>query len=126
MKLEPGERSILASFSAGPQAETALAALKQAGFEDVQLDRVGRFGYAPDVDGEQPIIAGKESSQAHAVLAPALLDDDTAILMAATPEASGLAGDIADGELPFLVTIVTTDGRLKAAMDLVHKHGGRA
>lgn len=125
VKLNPGERSILAQFAARPDAEQAVQALKQAGFEDSQLDRVGKFGYDPRVDRKRPGITTNETSLANAVLDPALLDDDSRVLMAAFPESSGMSGPNTIDHMPYLVTIVTSDERVQDAVDLILEHGGR-
>lgn len=126
MKLKPGERSILASFEHGPDAEAALKALKQEGFEEAQMDRIGKFGVDPDNDMQRPGIAGNETSMAAATLDPAALDDDSRVLLAATPEASGLSGGSTMFEhRPFLVTVVTTEQQVDDAVRIINEHGGR-
>lgn len=124
MKLNPGERSILASFSAGPKAETALRELKAAGFGTTQLDRVGRYGFRPDTDQQRPAIAGKEESLTAAVLSPAQLDEESAVLLAATPEASGLADPVTEDRGPFLLTVVTDEAGVSEAVEIIQRHGG--
>jgi hypothetical protein len=123
MQLNPGERSVLATFTSGPDAEAATRALAQAGFI-AQMDRIGEFGFRPDLGRIQPAIAGKEPSLVQAVLGPAQLDDDSAILLGASTAASGLSGPSADIP-PFLVTVVTTADRLPAALALLDRHGAR-
>lgn len=124
MKLKPGEQSILASFSSGPDAESCLTALKQAGYPEAQMDRVGNSGYKPDVYELRPAIAGKESSLANVTLDPAQLDDNSRILLAATPDASGMSGGSSDIK-PFLVTVLTSKDRVQDAVDIIQQHGGR-
>lgn len=125
MQLEPGERSILASFMKGPEAEKARDALQAAGYSAVQLDHIAPWGYDPDADQDRPAIRGKESSLVDAVLEPATMDDDTRILMNATNEASGMAGANTTFVPPFLITVVTNDQRLDAAVSILKRHGGR-
>jgi hypothetical protein len=125
MKLEPGERSILASFASGPDAEAALSELKEAGYRTVQMDRIGKFGFRPDVAEQRPILSGKESSLVQAVLQPAQLDDDSAILLGASTEASGMSAPNTADRAPFLVTVVTNEARVQAAVDILHNHGAR-
>ena len=125
MKSEPGERSILASFQSGPAAEQVTEALKQAGFGEVQMDRIGKFGVDPDTDKQRPGIAGNETSMAAAVLDPAALDDDSRVLMAAFPEASGLSGSFTMDHYPFLVTVVTSEEQAQEAEAIIKQHGGR-
>lgn len=125
MKLEPGEHTLMATFESGPQAEEALEALKVAGYSEVQMDRIGKFGRKPDVNEERPAIAGKETSLANATLSPDAIDGNTRILLAATPEASGMSAPGGPDVPPFLVTIVTSNDRVQQAVDIIHKHHGR-
>lgn len=125
MKLNPGERSVLASFASGPQAEKAMAALRDAGFEVAQMDRVGRFGFRPDVEEQRPAISGKESSLVRAVLNPAQLDDESAVLLGATTEASGMSAPDTADNMPFLVTVVTNEERVEEAASICQQNGGR-
>jgi hypothetical protein len=125
MKLAPGERSILARFAHGPEAEQTLMQLKEADFAEVQMDRIGKFGVDPDVDMERPAIAGDEPSLAAATLEPAQMDDNTRILMAAMPEASGMAGPYTADQTPFLVTVLTHQDRVQEAVRIIEENGGR-
>jgi len=126
MKLEPGERSILASFQNGPAAEAAEEALRQAGFTEVQFDQVGAFGFDPEPN-EGRVALGSEGSQVTATLFghERMLGDDVRVLLGATPEASGMAGPLSGNFPSFLVTVVTTENRLNEAVEVVHRHGGR-
>lgn len=126
VKLNPGERSILASFESGGSAEKACAELKQAGITEVQFDHVGGFGYGAGQESGQPAaLRGKESSLVNAVLQPQRLSDETAVLLGATNEASGMAGAPTQTIAPFLVTVVTSEGRVEEAVKVLQKHGGR-
>lgn len=127
MKLEPGERSILASFKAWEEGHEATVALKRAGFETVQIDRVSHYGVDPEADRHRPVL-GDASSLAGSVLwghEKNMSSDSVRILLAATPEASGMSGDgVMDG-YNVLVTVVTTEERLDEAVDLLKRHGAR-
>ncbi|HYG60368.1 MAG TPA: hypothetical protein VD902_20040 [Symbiobacteriaceae bacterium] len=125
MKLEPGERSVLASFKSGPDAEAAKKALQQAGFTEVQMDRIGKFGFRPDLDERRPAISGNESSQVKAILNPGRQDGNTAVLLGATTEVSGMSAPSTQDEMPFLITVVTVEDRLDEAVHLITQHGGR-
>lgn len=125
MKLEPGERSILASFAHGPQAEKAVSALKAAGFTEVQFDRLGKFGFRPDLDEQRPAISGDESSLVKAVLNPGQLDDQSRILLGATTEASGMSAPDTADNMPFLVTVVTDEANVDRGVRIIQEHGGR-
>ena len=126
MKLDPGEHTLLASFAHGPEAEQAVRALKEAGYTDVKLDRIDQAGYQPDIFEERPPTeGGGETSLARAVLKPGQMDGSTRVLLAATPDASGMSGASSDVDMPFLVTIVTRNERVDQAVKLVEKLGGR-
>lgn len=126
MKLERDERSILASFAHGPEAEAAVNALRAAGYTEVQMDRIAESGYKPGSREEKPGIAGNEGSLVDTVLKPDRLDDQSRILLGATTEASGLSAPDSALIAPFLVTIVTNEEGIRPALDIVHQHGGKA
>lgn len=125
MKLEPGERSILASFAFQGNAEEASQALHAAGYNTVQLDRVGRFGVRPEADERRPAIAGSESSNARAVLNPGRMDNNTAILLGASTEVSGMSAPDTADNMPYLVTVVTSEEKVDRAVAIIQEHGGR-
>ncbi|HLN64156.1 MAG TPA: hypothetical protein VK464_21770 [Symbiobacteriaceae bacterium] len=127
MKLRPGERSIFASFGSGPNAEACRDELQQAGFQEVQLDRIGKVGFRPDTFKERPAIAGDETSVTAAVMNPprTALVDDQRPLLAAFPEASGMSSPDTADRAPFLIVVVTTDDRVDEAVSICEKHGGR-
>lgn len=125
MKLDPGERSILSSFSSGPDAEAARDALRQAGFAHVQLDRVGERGFDPEAVRRKPGLGGL--TQTNPVLyghEGVIGDNDARILLAATPAVSGMAGEMSV-EPSFLITVVTTEGRSAEALQILRRHGGQ-
>ncbi|MGE5676412.1 MAG: hypothetical protein ACM3XM_21445 [Mycobacterium leprae] len=124
-KLEPGERSILATFGQDIAAQEAEQELRAAGFNQVGLDRTGAFGYDPRADGDLPAISGKTSSLAKLTLSPSQLGDESRVLMAAMPEASGMAGSPTQLTQPFLLTVVTNDQGYAQAADIIARHGGR-
>lgn len=127
MKLNPGERSILAYFDSGTRAEAAEHLLRQAGFTEVQFDQVGRYGYDEEPNRNRPAIAGGEPSEVTAVLYgnERAMTQDVRVLLNATPSASGMAGVQEEGWRNFLVTVVTTDDRVDEAVKLIQENGGR-
>lgn len=125
MKLEPGEHTLMATFESSNQAEEALKALKAAGFTEAQMDRIGTFGYKKDGGEDRPFPGPNETSVANAVLKPDRLDGNTRVLMAATPEASGMSASGGPDVPPFLVTIVCHNERVDQAVEIIHKHHGR-
>ncbi|HWI60548.1 MAG TPA: hypothetical protein VNT75_01780 [Symbiobacteriaceae bacterium] len=125
MKLEPDERSILASFDHGPAAEAALGALKAAGYSEAQMDRIAESGFKPGSRIEKPGIAGNEPSLTDTVLKPDGLDSNSRILLGASTEVSGLSAPESAGMSPFLITIVTNEAGIKKAVQILKEHGGR-
>lgn len=125
MKLERDEHSLFASFKSGPQAEAAMSALKAAGYSEIQMDRIGQWGWKPDLLERRPAIHGDESSLVQATIGPEQLDDDTRILLGATTDASGMSAPDKTDEYPFLVTLVTSNDRVQRAVQVIEEHGGR-
>ncbi len=127
MKLNPGERSILASFEDGGEAEKAKAALMEAGFGEVQLDRVDGFPGGRTTDDDMRPGLG-ETSEVTALMTGngRMAYDDARVLLNAMPEASGMSGAPTQIVPPFLVTVVTNDQEVQRALEIVRSHGGRA
>lgn len=128
MQMSQDERSILAYFPSSNAAQAAAEALKEMGIETVQVDRVSRYGYAPDAEINNPISG--EPSQTNLTIFSGDSDrfygQDARILMAADPSVSGI-GDtnygVAGGK-SFLVTAVTDEEHLDQAIQLVQQKGG--
>src|SRR5690606_37006738 len=107
-------RSVLAYFTRREHAERARSALRQEGFDTVQLDRIGTYGGQSSQTLHNPLTGGVESL---ADLSAGADTDggDAGALLAADTAASGLADgqapeqDVAPGmEHPaWLVTVVT-------------------
>lgn len=127
MKLNPGERSILASFKAWEEGHEAMAALKEQGFEAVQIDRVSHYGYDPEADRRRPVLGDATSLAATTLFGheQALSSDSVRILLAATPEASGMSGQPADDGYHVLVTVVTDEARVLEAVAVLERFGAR-
>ena len=127
MQLSPGERSILAYFPTSTSANEAIQALKEAGVTEAQLDRVSRFGVSYDDNYNNPL------NQANTLTGLTLYstnkdnfsDNDERILMAADPSGSGLSSEgygIAGGKA-FLVTVITGEGKLDQAVQILKDKG---
>lgn len=127
MQLQPGERSILATFESWPAAEEAKQALLASGFETVQLDRTGDGGYDVEVNSSRPVFGDVTSQTAVLYDAPAtrLLGDDVRRVRAAFPEVSGMAGDLTARGHGVLLTAVVSEERLQEALGIIRQHGGR-
>lgn len=128
MQLSPGERSILAYFPSGDSAQRAAKALSDAGFDETGVDRVSRYGVNTDPQINNPI------NRAVTQTGPTLYSDGTGeeltdserILLAADPSVSGYGNTdygLAGGKA-FLLTLVTTEGRIKEAEKIVSAYGG--
>ncbi|GFN23997.1 hypothetical protein [Thermanaeromonas sp. C210] len=130
MQLDRGERALLVSFASSTKAQEAIDALKRAGFQDVQLDRVGRFGTRFNDRYNNPL-----ANQANTVTGLTLYSEDihpsvktdTRALLGADPSVSGvgLRSYGVAGNEGFLVTIVTPEARVREAVEIVEKYGGK-
>ena len=128
MQLPPGTRSILASFPTTLGAHAAAEALKAAGIEHVEVDRVSRFGVGNDYHYSPPL------SSAATITGPVLYGGDrggteasTRALLAADPSVSGY-GDRdygAAGGKAFLLTAVTDKKNVDRAVAIIKQHGGQ-
>lgn len=127
MKLNPGERSILAGFFQRNEVQRAEEELRQAGFETVQVDRISEYGFSPGADEARPVMAGGAARQTSQILfgrqsAPG---DDVRILMSATSAVSGMAGEVRQ-EAPYLMTVVTSEERVEEALKIIRQNRGNA
>lgn len=127
MQLKPGERSILSYFPTSDKARQAVDDLKAAGINEVQLDRVSRFGANNDATVNNPI------NRANTVTGPTLFSKDNfsedpskRVLLGADPAASGYG--CADygvaGGRAFLVTVVTNEDKLDQAVQIIKRYDG--
>ncbi|TEB14630.1 hypothetical protein Psfp_02773 [Pelotomaculum sp. FP] len=127
MQLTPGERSVLSYFPTSNKARQAVDDLKAAGINEVQLDRVSRFGDNNDATFNNPI------NRANTVTGPTLFSKDNfsedpakRVLMGADPSASGYGCDdygMAGGKA-FMVAVVTNEDKLDQAVQIIKKHDG--
>lgn len=127
MQLSPGERSILAYFPTSNAAEEAMEALKGAGIEEVQLDRVSKYGVSYDDNYNNPLNQANTLTglTLYSTNKDVFTDNDERILMGADPSVSGMAaaGYGTPGEKAFLVTIVTNDEKLDQATSILKDKG---
>lgn len=128
MQLSPGERSILAFFASSDEALQAAKALNKAGYDRPQIDRVSRYGANYDDNFNNPI------NMAIAETGPTLFSDGDGkdlsaserILLAADPSVSGYGNTdygVAGGR-SILLTLVTTDHKIKKAEEIIEQYGG--
>ncbi|MGB9661212.1 MAG: hypothetical protein ACPL5F_04235 [Moorellaceae bacterium] len=130
MQLRPGQRSLLATFSSSTRAQKCAAALEQAGFKEVQTDRVSRLGTRFNDRYNNPL-ANQGNTITGLTLYSAdinpLVKTDTRALLGAEPSVSGSGlkdYGLAGGE-GFLLTVVTSEGRAEEAKRIIQQYGGR-
>lgn len=128
MQLAPGEHSILAYFPSSEKAQEAADALKQAGINEVQIDRVTRYGKNYDSQYNNPI-AGQAETLTGLTLYSADTDhfnsNDERILLGADPSVEGYAPPeygVAGGKA-FLVTVVTKENEVDKASAILNDMG---
>ncbi|MGB9802252.1 hypothetical protein [Desulfofundulus sp.] len=130
MQLNSGERSILAYFPSSTKARRAIEELKAAGYETISLDRVSRFGVEDNAEVNYAI-AGRAETITGLTLFSAgtdsLSNSESRVLKAADPSVSGMAAHDygTAGGRAFLVTVVTSEDRVRGAVDILEKHGAQ-
>jgi len=102
--------------------------LKQAGFQNIQIDRISRYGVESDAHFNNPI--NNASSLAGLTIysdgTGENLGDSGRVLLAADPSASGY-GDIdygLSGGRAFLLALVTSEDRVDEAVNIIKKNEG--
>ena len=127
MQLPPGQRSILASFPSTEAAQKAVGALREAGYDEIQIDRISRCGTGFNAEYNNP--ANNAVSQAGITLFSSGIsdmDNSDRILLGADPSVSGY-GDrnygVAGGRA-FLLTLVTSSDLVDQAAEIIKQHGG--
>ncbi len=124
MQLEPGERSILAYFSDLQQAQEAALALKERGYQDLQIDGISRYPSRPvynsyPVNLSSMVLGSREyGSQDYSL--------SQSPLMAADPSVSGMSSptETAQG-YSHLLTLVTGQDKIETALQILAQHGAR-
>ncbi len=130
MQLSQGECAILAYFPSVEGARRAKEELQSAGFDNVQLDRVSRYGVNYNAEINNPV-AGRAETITGLVLYSAgtdsFIDNDTRVLRAADPSVSGYgnAGYGVAGGSAYLVTVVAAEKNTGRVEEIVKKHGGK-
>ncbi|MCL6636178.1 MAG: hypothetical protein K6T29_10535 [Peptococcaceae bacterium] len=128
MRLDPGERSILAYFPTGEAAREAAGELNGAGLGFSQVDRVSRYGTTMDPQSNNPInlaVTGTGPTL-YSDSAGEELSDAERVLLAADPSVSGYGspGYGTAGGLAFLLTLVTPGDNVDRAVEIIKRHGG--
>jgi hypothetical protein len=129
MQLSPGERSLLAYFPSDSAAEAAAKELKRTGYDNVQVDRVSRYGETHNAEMNNALM-GRAKTITGLTLYSAgtdnLVDNDKRVLLGTDPSVSGY-GDRnygTAGGRSFLVTVVTTDDLAGRAEEIIKRNGG--
>jgi len=123
MQLSPGERSILATFQFTHKAREAARALEDAGFTTLQIDRIGAYGYEPEPDQKRPGQGAVVQSSQILYGSEKVGGGASGPLLAAMPEASGMAGGESTIE-GVLLTAVVPAARSDEAVAIIRRHGG--
>lgn len=118
-------RSVFGYFADRNDAEEAKERLIKAGFDDTALDSVSRFqGDGPD-DHINPMTGGF-GSLADLTLSADVEGDDTGILLAADPSASGFAADSTGLQEKAWLVVAVTDGsdqEVERAVKILKSYG---
>lgn len=121
--MEIDGRSIFGYFADRNEAEKAKERLVQAGFRDTILDTVRHDGA---VGESTPTLAPQIDSLSDLTLGTETHDDDSGILLAADPSASGLASsaDPPSNKAWLIVTLTDgTDEQVERAVKILKSHG---
>ncbi len=119
------DRNILAGFKSLDAAERAAAALKQAGFQTIQVDSVGQYP-GEGVEKRMNPITGEIPGLGNLTLDADFPNGrDASVLAAADPSASGMSdvGQDAIGS-SILLTAVVPENRGNEATELIRSFGG--
>ncbi len=124
MQLEPGERSILAYFSDQQQAQQAAQALKERGYEHLQVDSISRYpsrsvykSYPANLSSM--VLGSREyGSQEYGLVQGPLI--------AADPFVSGMSSpaETTPG-YSYLLTLVTGQDKIASALQILQQYGAR-
>ncbi|MBC7344361.1 MAG: hypothetical protein H5U03_02850 [Clostridia bacterium] len=130
MRLQPGEKSILAYFPSIGKANQAIEQLKNNGFSNCQLERVSRYGTEFDPSMDNPIstqATNQTSLSLYSSDSGPLAGDDSRVLLGADPSVSGtgLTDYGLAGQEAYLVTVVSSEKRIEQARAIIEKCGGK-
>lgn len=125
------ERGILAYFHSPQEAQSCVSKLKALRAIDVQVDKIGQYpGHGID-ETFNPLSNTDFSGLSHLTLGAAPSSQDARILMAASPDASGMS----DGGNDFytddmtgrdtLLTVVVDEAAYEQAVRVIEEAGGR-
>ena len=118
------QRSVLAYFDSETKSAEAAAELKNQGYETVQIDRISLFPDNNTDDVTNPL-TGDFASLANLTMDTGGIGNDEGILLAAHPDASGLADAEIPRATPFLVTVVCEPREVDGAVQTLKQYGAR-
>ncbi|MDN5294067.1 MAG: hypothetical protein PWQ91_160 [Eubacteriales bacterium] len=129
MQLAPGTRAIMAYFASEGRAEKAAAALRTAGFEEVQVEHISRYGESRDREMNNPVAGRAEALTGLTVYGEGMdrfEDNDVRALMAADPGNSGMAAHNYGlaGNKPYLLALLVREEEAEKAVRIIREHGG--
>lgn len=109
--------AVTAPFADDGAARRAAEALREAGFDEVQVDRVSPY----------PVERGDVDDQPFPLSLTGQAGDDRRVLSAADPAISGLAAAEPAADEPYLLTVVLPDrpGAREEALRILRDHGAR-
>ncbi|MBM7866797.1 hypothetical protein GTO89_04125 [Heliobacterium gestii] len=119
------EKTILAFFSSPEAAEAAKRQLVDQGYGTVQVDRVSHMPNAGSAERVFSPLTGDERRSLTSLVEGIERDNDTRVMAAAMPTASGMAdgATFVSGE-NYLVTVVCDGERQEAAKGMLASYGG--
>lgn len=125
VKLDPGERSVLAYFQTNSAAEACAERLKALG-ASTQVDVIGVAADDGEMDFSRPTQDQASLTNTVNFGYDRMGDDDARILLAADPAVSGMSG--APGPTvgrQVLLTVLTTEEKLPPILAQIERDGGR-
>lgn len=114
-----GERSVLASFYSEAEAQQAAAQVQQLGIEVAAVDELHAYGSVQPGKRAFPL-NGEIPSLASLTLDTGISSRDAGVLLAATPQASGMSGG--QDELTgrnFLLTVVCPNEQVQQVVQII-------
>ncbi len=117
MQLQPGEMTILAYFSTATSAENAAEELRKQGYDIIQTDQISRLP-------NRKTNNRKNTSISSMVLDSSFYNRSLGPLLAADPSVSGMGVSYEQsGNTAFILTLVTNQGNVQQAVQILKNHG---
>lgn len=119
MQLQPGERSILAYFTNQEDASSAVGQLQAMGYNESQINKISnytRMATAATPHSISAMIGAGDSAEQYRSYGP---------LLAASTVVSGLTNNEEGSYFTHMVTVVTEDVNVDAALQVLRNYGAR-